>query len=357
MNHHPNPWLDTCRALAILLVLLSHGRVYLRAVWPATDYLRFGGFMGVELFFVLSGFLIGGILLRLARRGGPWLRGFYARRWLRTLPSYYLFLAINILLVILAVRPGALADAWSFAVFAQNLFSPPPLFFPEAWSLAVEEVFYLLFPAAFLLVARVTGIPDHAAMPRVAVAVIVATLVARLLLAPALSAWDDEIRKVAFLRFDTLMIGVLLAWLHDHGSRWLRGPWPLAGAAGFAACSIYFAITPDAELNASFFAKSAFLTVAALACAGVVIAGIRWRLPELLRRPSAFLARVSYSAYLVNLPVAMTLVHVIDREATTAPMALAYWLAFMVATLLLSWLLHRTYERFFNEFRDRRFPA
>ncbi|WP_421158810.1 acyltransferase family protein [Aeromonas dhakensis] len=58
-----NRWLDICRASAILLVLLSHGRRLLFPIFPDAQFLKFGGFLGVEIFFVLSGFLIGSILI------------------------------------------------------------------------------------------------------------------------------------------------------------------------------------------------------------------------------------------------------------------------------------------------------
>lgn len=355
---HRNPWLDLCRALAILLVLLSHGRVFVRGVLPWTDALRFGGFLGVELFFVLSGFLIGGILIRLARQGGHWLGGFYARRWLRTLPNYYLFLALNILLVWLAIRPGNVGDAWRYALFIQNLASAPPLFFQEAWSLAVEEVFYLLFPALFLTVARLLGQPAARAILPTALAVIVASLVARLLVADTIQSWDDDLRKVVFLRFDTLMFGVLLAWLHDRGHPLLRRRALVAAAVLlFVACAVYFARRPDAALNASFFAKTAFLSLASLGCAGVVVAGLAWSPPRPLAAVGGFLARVSYSAYLTNLPVAMLLAHYLPCCDNGLAGSLAMWLAFMALSLGSAHLLYRWYERYFNRLRDRLFPA
>ena len=117
-NVSRNPWLDLCRALAILLVLLSHGRVFLRDALPWAEVLRFGGFMGVELFFVLSGFLIGGILLRVSRQPGTaWLRVFYVRRWLRTLPNYYLFLLLTVVVMVVSIRlqDSRIGRAW-FAI-------------------------------------------------------------------------------------------------------------------------------------------------------------------------------------------------------------------------------------------------
>lgn len=358
MSLRRNDWLDLCRALAIMLVLLSHGRVFLRSALPWTEYFRFGGFFGVELFFVLSGFLIGGILIRLARQGGThWLRGFYARRWFRTLPNYYLFVMINVMLVIWGVRPGELDALWKYLVFVQNLFGPHPLFFPEAWSLAVEEVFYLMFPVLFLLLGRVTGWPHGRSILFVAIAVVVLSLLARILAASSIDSWDEGIRKVVFLRFDALMVGVLLAWVYEQRGHWLRIPGLAWGMVLiFVASVVYFSVTPDAALNESFFAKTIYLSLVPLGCAGLLLIGVERALPDRVSGLGRFIARISYSAYLVNIPVATTLVYFFGCcESSIASFAM--WLAFMVLTLAISHVVYEVYERRFNALRDRHFPA
>lgn len=359
MTARRNDWLDLCRALAILLVLLSHGRVFLRSALPWAEYFRFGGFFGVELFFVLSGFLIGGILIRLSGQGGThWLRGFYARRWFRTLPNYYLFVLINIILILLQIRPGGLDALWKYLVFVQNLFGPHPLFFPEAWSLAVEEMFYLLFPALFLLLGRLSGWPPARSILIVAITVILFSLAARLMVADSAGNWTEEIRKVAFLRFDTLMVGVLLAWVYYQHPRWLKIPGLAAGMTlVFVASAMYFALTPDEVLNESFFAKTFYLSLVPVGCAGLLLIGLERGLPGWIAGPGAFLARVSYAAYLVNLPVALTLVYLFGCCEATLSGAFAMWLAFMVLTLLISYGVYELYEKRFNALRDRHFPA
>ena len=359
MTARRNDWLDLCRALAILMVLLSHGRVFLRPAMPWAEYFRFGGFLGVELFFVLSGFLIGGILIRLSRKGGThWLKGFYARRWFRTLPNYYLFVLINVMLVWWGVRPGDLDVVWKYLLFVQNLFGPHPLFFPEAWSLALEEVFYLLFPAMFLLLGRLSGLSASRSILVVALAVIVVSLLARLLVSASVVAWDEQIRKVVFLRFDTLMFGVLLAWVYDRHPRWLKMPGLAAGLMLiFVASAIYFALTPDAVLNESVFAKTLYLSLAPMGCAGLLLVGIERSLPGWLSASGIFVARISYSAYLVNIPVALTLVHLFGCCDNSPFQTLGMWLAFMVLTLVISHVVYEGYEKRFNALRDRLFPA
>ena len=127
-----NTWLDICRSLAILLVLASHGRVLL----PDFEYkilLSNGGFFGVELFFVLSGFLIGKILLQLVdenRTRRSDVLQFWKRRWYRTFPNYFLFLMLN------AFVFSALFNAPPFnalyLVFLQNFAWPMPSLMGES---------------------------------------------------------------------------------------------------------------------------------------------------------------------------------------------------------------------------------
>jgi peptidoglycan/LPS O-acetylase OafA/YrhL len=138
------------RAVAIAWVMLYHGSL----LWHVRGVTRIGrfGWMGVDLFFVLSGFLIAGQLLR------PWARGtapeysrFITRRLLRTIPAYLVVLALYFLVP--WVRDGReIQPLWQFLTFTQNLaLDPvPSKAFTQAWSLCVEEQFYLVFP---LLVA------------------------------------------------------------------------------------------------------------------------------------------------------------------------------------------------------------
>ncbi|MBZ5602492.1 MAG: acyltransferase [Acidobacteriia bacterium] len=135
--------LDTLRAAAILAVLLSHyPKPEKELVSRALNF----GWTGVDLFFVLSGFLIGGQLFKdLAAGETISLKAFYLRRFLRTLPAYYVVLGIYFWL---SPAPG-----WRYAVFAQN-FELLHTFQPS-WSLCVEEQFYVGFPVLILLLRRV----------------------------------------------------------------------------------------------------------------------------------------------------------------------------------------------------------
>lgn len=140
------PGLDLVRALAIAWVMLYHASI----LWhvPGDSWIVRFGWMGVDLFFVLSGFLIAGQLLR------PWARGaapnyprFITRRLLRTIPAYLVVLALYFRVPWL--RDGLeIQPLWQFLTFTQNLFldATPRKVFSHVWSLCVEEQFYLVFP-------------------------------------------------------------------------------------------------------------------------------------------------------------------------------------------------------------------
>lgn len=158
--------LDVVRATAVLLVFGSHFAGMSRHWFglTAAKSLDRAGTVGVSLFFVLSGYLIGGILIDLAGRKpafAVWQR-FMARRWLRTLPLYFVWLFLSAAVwEILFWPPGGsamLQHLIRFGSFTQNLLSPPADgFFGVSWSLSVEEWFYLIFSACALGIAPLAG--------------------------------------------------------------------------------------------------------------------------------------------------------------------------------------------------------
>ncbi len=148
--------LDLMRAAAILIVVDAHATIALKNYYA-------GAFWhhllpdGVELFFVLSGFLIGGILIRTYEKEGRFdgrlLLNFWTRRWFRTLPNYYLVLLGLIVFTLLRAwrsgLPHTLPPTGTLAtyfVFGQNFARDVSPFFPETWSLAIEEWSYLTLP-------------------------------------------------------------------------------------------------------------------------------------------------------------------------------------------------------------------
>ncbi|PTT77482.1 hypothetical protein DBR42_25095 [Pelomonas sp. HMWF004] len=153
------PGLDLLRSIAIVWVMLFHSFVA-GGLGPDFAWLSRYGWAGVDIFFVLSGFLIGSQLLQTLQRGQRLsLPDFYARRAWRILPAFTVVLAVYLAFPVLREEPG-LEAWWQFATFTLNLFIDygSNQAFSHAWSLCVEEHFYLLFPwVAWWLTRRPTG--------------------------------------------------------------------------------------------------------------------------------------------------------------------------------------------------------
>jgi peptidoglycan/LPS O-acetylase OafA/YrhL len=228
--------LDLLRAIAILMVLVSH--------WTSHFGYWFGvhlpgmvdalGDTGVEIFFALSGFLIGRILIGIAAARPTWAdyRVFMIRRAMRTLPLYFLWLAI--LLCIFPPHQDAVAAAMRFVTLTQNLIAemPADYYYVVTWSLAIEEWFYLLFGASLIVLSRQLG-GSRALLWCLAIFML-APLMLRLGYA--------ERGALVFFRIDEIAYGVLMARLYLRRNGLFRHPWMslTAGLAliGAALCNI-----------------------------------------------------------------------------------------------------------------------
>lgn len=149
--------LDTLRALAVTMVVLHHYTLFVTGDDHTFGWFGRMGWAGVDLFFALSGYLIGRqIFAAMADPRGLSLGRFYARRLLRTLPNFYVVVALYFLLP--GFRDGApLPALWRLLTFTLNFQLPPGTAFSHAWSLCIEEQFYMALPAAALLGAALRG--------------------------------------------------------------------------------------------------------------------------------------------------------------------------------------------------------
>lgn len=151
--------LDILRFIAIILVMLTHLIESLRPSSITKIYHHYLSFDGVSVFFVLSGFLIGNILIKDFLKNDINLRlilNFWKRRWYRTLPTYYLVMILVLLYQYLVNDIDiTINDVLRRLFFIQNFYKQDDGFykkFPESWSLAIEEWFYILIPLIIFLV-------------------------------------------------------------------------------------------------------------------------------------------------------------------------------------------------------------
>lgn len=142
--------MDTLRSIAILMVVLAHSVLGFGAPEPLAP-LQLGG-IGVDLFFVLSGWLLGGQLFREMKNGKIDIKRFWVRRWMRTLPAYYVILSLTLFQQLVTKDNPSLR--WDYFFFLQN-YNPPLDIFYVSWSLAVEEHFYLFIAPVLALIAPI----------------------------------------------------------------------------------------------------------------------------------------------------------------------------------------------------------
>ncbi|WP_266182424.1 acyltransferase family protein [Dyella humicola] len=358
------PGLDLLRAIAIVWVMIFHS--YFVGGWGHFGGVEEYGWMGVDLFFVLSGYLIGSQLLKpLAENQALSLADFYVRRAFRILPAYLVVVALYFALPAIREAPG-IQPLWQFLTFTVNLLidAQHNLAFSHVWSLCVEEHFYLLFPLLAWWLARRPSAPRFIA---VCMAVIAAGMLIRGYvwlqeLAPAGAAGDGAEAQRHFLegiyypswsRLDGLLAGVVLATIKAY-----RKPlWARLQRRANALLLIGLAIAGTAiwlfRDRASFIPSLLGYPLLSLGLGFIVLAGTSAQgLLGRLKIPGAgWLALVSYSLYLTHKAV-FHLVRVALGQHLDGH-AFAAFVVYAVAVLLVGALLHYGVERPFLRWRDR----
>jgi peptidoglycan/LPS O-acetylase OafA/YrhL len=351
--------LDTLRALAIALVLMSHYQGFVSHA-PTFGIMGKIGWAGVDLFFVLSGYLIGNQLLAPAARGDHLnLKTFFARRLLRTLPNYYAVLAVYLLLPDSPIAGKSMAPVWQFLTFTQNFGLNYGETFTHSWSLCIEEQFYLVFPLAVLVLV------GSERSPRLLWCALFAAIgagmtVRGMAFLDGMDVFAAPVYYSSFSRFDELLPGVAIAMLKNFHpaafARILRHGNALLVAGLAMSAAVLYGITNDVP---TAFAASTFgfslvaASFALLTCSALSPGSIlnRARIPG-----AASLALWSYAIYLVHKPVFMALrPELVSRGIDPgAPLTIA---AVMAAGILGGWVLYRVIETPFMQLRARWYPA
>ncbi|HYO52661.1 acyltransferase [Archangium sp.] len=312
-SSHRIPGLDLLRAIAITWVMVGHLFEIAPELHGLPEFVRTlmsAGPAGVDLFFVLSGFLIGRILRRmLASGGGLDVLGFWSRRWLRTLPAYYAVLLGGLVTEVLGRSRGGWNGALpAYFVFLQTYLSDMPRF-NWTWSLCIEEHFYLVLPLVLVAAARMRpGVSPQRLLLSVGVACLVTSLCARfahwwLAGMPPL----EVLREMALhtrsfyvfshCRLDGIAMGLVVAALPAPTAAAKRlGPWAVAAAMSLVL-AMPFLVTGPVHWLLSF-------TGLALGCAVLVWSASPGGLLSRVSVPGAgFISDISYAFYLTHLTV------------------------------------------------------
>lgn len=366
------PALDGLRALAILLVVARHvtRMVVPDGATPAALAWAKNGWAGVDLFFVLSGFLIARQLLRTSRGELGGLRGYLVRRGLRIVPAYWVWVLVLAagLVPCDALHTGdLLRSVVVHLLFLQDVLGSDLLV--TFWSLGVEEKLYLLAPLLLLGLARLPGVGARAAVVA-ALALVPAAL--RLALyrsdpegLAAYDAWFVTLRSPVWCSADGFLLGLGVALLLDAPERrahWAGGRWP-AVALATGATLVALLLLPAERLDRVDALEAGFLPLGlslgfALVLAGLVLTPDGLCSRALGGRALRVVARLSYAWYLVHFAFVNTVWVGVDQAVglsgrPPAVQLALYAPAFVAVTLAWALLLHLAVERPFLVLRAR----
>ncbi|GAB2571141.1 acyltransferase [Dyella jejuensis] len=348
---HRLPGLDLLRAIAIVWVMLFHSWIVGAHLGYPLQGIADDGWMGVDLFFVLSGYLIGHQLLQPLRLGEPLGLGqFYRRRAYRILPAFLVVLAVYAWFPAWREAPG-MQPVWQFLTFTLNLLIDYQhnQAFSHAWSLCVEEQFYLVFP---LLAWWLTRRPSRRLALGIGAVVVVGGMLARGFASFYGKDYLEAIYYPTYTRLDGLLAGVALAaiqvYLPVHWQQLQRHANKLA-VAGLAIAGIAMWLFRDrtAWMPSVFGFPVLSFGIALLVIAATSRQSIgRWRVPG-----ASWIAAMSYSLYLS---------HKLAMHATATALAarpdVHGWSAFAcyaIAILGIGAALHYGVERPMLRLRDR----
>jgi peptidoglycan/LPS O-acetylase OafA/YrhL len=355
--------LDVIRAFAVFSVVLVHsGDLFPPRGKSIITQLPFPD--GVTVFFVLSGFLIGGILIRILENDQASLNtilNFWKRRWLRTLPAYFLILVILILLSILFVPGFKILDVINYFIFCQNFNTPHPSFFFEAWSLSVEEWFYFLIPLIIFTSAGLFRVKPKMSIWACIVIIILVSILFRYyryLTIPltGVDIWGAFFKGQVVTRLDSLMFGVAgayfsyyypLTWIKYKSQTFILGmagviviyvlPKWLFPNSAFYYCNISFILT---SITVLFVLPFLSQLKTGRGCLYKII---------------TFISLISYSLYLTHATLILgwiiTKISILQSGSRSA--ILIRYALYWILSLTIATLLYKFIEMPFMALRDR----
>jgi peptidoglycan/LPS O-acetylase OafA/YrhL len=372
------PALHGMRALAIVSVVQYHvtmSLTFARGLPLDREWVgrSMAVFFGMDLFFVLSGFLIGSILLHsVESSGSAHVRRFYLRRAFRTFPPYYFVLTALVLLTPLTAAQKH--HLWLEYVYLTNYglpLLPGDLVMPWGWSLALEEQFYLTVPVLFLVLYKVRS--DRARLTILG-AIWISALVVRLVLYFRNPQWDESalynfVYYRTHTRFDTLVAGILLAYVQNRWgasiARWLELPFARATLALPSLACLYVLMQPwmfgpAAVGLVHVFSWGTLTTLMYFAWTLLLLnGGDGWVRRALSLSVFRQVATLGYGVYLVHLPLCEYVVShaaqwlIADRRWPVHVVWVAAVGALLLLSLLVSYVLHLAIEKPSLRLRDR----
>ena len=354
------------------MVMLLHGNSYLPPV--IGEIIGFFIIDGVSIFFVLSGFLIGGIFIKLLKRTHPkeinlkFLMNFLMRRWLRTLPNYYLVLTIIILFFLVNNLPISHYSMYKYFLFFQNFSTPHPTFFPEAWSLAVEEWFYIIIPSLVIITYHLYSQEKiKNSLLTISFIVILSCMLLRFFKFQNIGITDDfdlNYKKIVILRLDSIIYGIIMAYLFfikkELMRRW-KNYFAILGLLILTSLHLYI----TKENPSPFFIANLSLPLESISTMLLLPYFYFLRVKNsIFKKIVVHISVISYSMYLFNYSlikygiiksINWRALYRIIESFPSAHIIIDFlqYILFWVITIVISTLVYNFYEKPMLNFRDK----
>ena len=356
--------LDILRAIAILFVVIEHGKHLLPSRLNILHEIFV--FDGVTIFFVLSGFLIGGILIKLFETKKPskkLLLSFWLRRWFRTLPNYFLILLTLLGFNWLYNDGIKISEVKRYFIFSQNLFYEHPNFFPEAWSLSIEEWFYLIIPIIIFFLINSLKVKTKQTFLITTIFFLVIVILFRLfkytqIEINSIYEWDKLFRKQVITRLDSIMYGVLSAFINYYSKTfWVKhkNSFLLIGILIFIITKVLF-VTKVISFNSLYNSVFSFsITSIATALLLPYLSNLKSGSGR-IHSTITLISLISYSMYLLNFSVVQ--LNIINKISWMSLFENIYIIVFLKyfmywgITIIGSIIIYKYYEVPTTKFRD-----
>ena len=355
--------LDLMRAIAISLVVFSHCVYFSSDISGiAFTLLNYAGLFGVEIFFVLSGFLIGRILYRkfvIEEFTKEKLLNFWKRRWLRTLPNYYLILVVNIILGYFVFKDLP-DDLWKYFIFIQNFASEQSSFFYESWSLSIEEFSYLIGPILlYLTVFLPLRISKQKIFLIVSLLIILLFVISKIQYHNSTSfnsmlEWTVQLKSVVVYRLDAVYYGFIAAYISIVYSEFWKGnriKFLIFGILLFIGFNLVISIF---EVSNQFVWNVFYLPINSIAIAFSLPFLSNLQLKKgVIYKTITFISLISYSIYLVHFTVVLKIMKLYLTDSLLIGRFSFVIIIYLSSTLLISYLLFVLFERPILNLRKR----
>lgn len=331
-----NVGLDAARASAILFVLFNH--LVFNILSPPVGLWWYTAYLGVDIFFALSGFLIGGILIQLCtQQNAPASAGlghFLTRRALRTWPLYFVMLAVNFLLGKYLLHHNSQLN-YTYFFFLQSFTKAPEGFYGESWSLCVEEWFYFSFAIGLWLLIIITKRSRLAVQYKILLFTLAYIAVFTTIRLTTSTYYYNDV-NITIFRLDAIGYGVLAALFDRFYTKPVKTY--AIGAVGFVLAFIGMAVLLWHSKTGNYYILYYNISGIGLAI-GILFCrrfNFTW-LPGGIKTAVTFISRTSYSLYLLNLPVTYAL-------AVLLPASMHGWPQFFITIISIAALSYFTYR-------------